>query len=69
MELTFLTNLLYIFFIITSFFAALLSLLKSTVTVFNLSISKSSIFDFKLAKSGLLANCDASTAVVFLLRF
>ena len=69
MELTFLTNLLYIFFITTSFFAALLSLLKSIVTAFNLSISKSSIFDFKLAKSGFLANCDVSTAVVFLLRF
>ena len=66
MELTFLTNLLYIFFITTSFFAVLLSLLKSIVTVFNLSISKSSIFDFKPAKSGFLANCDVSTAVVFL---
>ena len=51
--------------LVTPLFTTLLSLLKQTVTVFNLSISNSSIYDFKLAKSAFLAKSDVSNLVAF----
>ena len=47
---TLLTNLLYSVFLITSFFTTLDNLLKSTGTVFSLSVSNVSTSVFKLAK-------------------
>ena len=47
------------------FFNTSLSLLKSTGTGTNLSISNLSTSDFKLTKSGFVANFDVSIHVVF----
>ena len=47
---TFVTNLSYTSFLTASFYITLLSLLKSTETVFNLSTSILSTSVFKLAK-------------------
>ena len=47
---TWLTNLLYSVFLITPFFTTLDNLLKSTGTVFSLSVSNVSTSVFKLAK-------------------
>ena len=57
---TFLTNSSYAVSLQTSSSATLLSLYKLSGTVFNLSISRSSKSDFKLAKS---TNFDVSTPV------
>ena len=55
----FLTNSLYIIFLIASFSTALVRLCKSTGTVFNLSLTKSSVSDIELAKSAFLENFNA----------
>ena len=52
-------------FLTTSLFTTLLSLLKATGTVFNLSTSILSTFPLKLAKSDFAANLDVSTPVAF----
>ena len=65
MALTLVTNFSYTLFLTTSLFTTLLSLHKSTGTVFNLSISNSSTFDFKLTKSAYLAKSDLSPPVAF----
>ena len=62
---TFGTNLSYTIFFTTSLLTTLLSLLKSTGTVFHLSTSILSISAFKLAKSDFAANVDVSTPVAF----
>ena len=49
-----------------SLFTALLSFLKSTGTVFNLSTSIFSVSTFKLDRSDFDANLDVSTPVAFL---
>ena len=64
MALTLVTNFSYTLFL-TTLFTTLLSLHKSTGTVFNLSISNSSTSDFKLTKSTFLAKSDLSTPVAF----
>ena len=65
MGLTYLTNSSYTSFSTTFFSATLLSLYKSTGTVWNLSISNLSEFHFKLAKSVSLVNFDVSAPVPF----
>ena len=60
---TFATNLSYTVFLTTSFFAALLSLPKSTATVFNVSTSILSTPAFNLAKSDFASRLDASIHV------
>ena len=57
------TNLSYTVFLTTSFFTTSLSLLKSTGTGANLSISNLSIF--KLAKFDFNAKLEVSTCVTF----
>ena len=66
MELTLLTTLSYTVVLTTSLFTTLLSLLKSTGSVFDLSISNSSTSGFKLAKPVFLVKSDVSTPVAFL---
>ena len=56
----FATNLSYIVFLTTSFFTTLLSLLKSTGTVANLSISNLSTSVFKLDRFVFNANFEVS---------
>ena len=56
-------NILYTVFLTTSFFTTLLTLLKSTGTGTNLTISNFSISTFKLAKSDLADSFDASISV------
>ena len=56
----------FFFFLTTSLFTSLLSLLKSTRTVFNLSMSILSVSAFKLAKSDFDAKLDVSTTAVLL---
>ena len=67
MALTLVTNLMYTVFSTAPLFTTLLSLYKSTGTVFNLSISNSSTPNFELAKSVFLADSDVSTPVAFLI--
>ena len=62
-KLNFLTNLLYTSFLTTSFFNTLLSSLKSTGLVFNLSISNLSKSDFKPAKLVFLSDFGVTTPV------
>ena len=50
-------------FLTTFLFTTLLSLLKSTGTVCNLSASNLATFHLKLAKSFFLTNCDVSMPV------
>ena len=59
------TGLSYTVFLTTSFFTTSLSLLKSTGTGTNLSISNLSTSVFKLTKSDCAANLDASVPVAF----
>ena len=60
---TFTTNLSYIVFLTTSLFTTLLSLLKSTETVFIFPTSILSTSAFYLAKSGFNARSDVSIPV------
>ena len=62
---TLVTSLSYTGFLATSLFTTLLSLLKSTGTVYNLRTSIRSSSDFKLAKSDFAANLDVSIPVTF----
>ena len=62
---TFVTNLLYSVFLITSFLTTLLNLAKSTGTVFNLSASILSTSVFKLAKFYFSAKLLTSTCDTF----
>ena len=64
--LTFATNLSCTVFLTTSLFSTLLSLFKSTGTVFNLSTFILSISAFKLAELDFASNLDVSTPVAFL---
>ena len=64
---TFVTNLFYIVFLITSFFTTFLSLPKSTGTVLDLSISNLSSLVFKLAKFDFSAKLEVSIPVAFLI--
>ena len=57
---TFMTNLLYTFFLTTSFFTTLLSLAKPLGTGVNLTISSLSTSAFKLAKFDFSENLLAS---------
>ena len=66
---TFVTNLLYKFFLTTSFFTTLLSLAKSLGTDVNLTISSLSTSAFKLAKFDFSANLLASIWDIFLNQF
>ena len=59
------TNLSYTVFLTTSFFTRSLSLLKSTGTGANLSISNLSTSVFRPAKSGFNAKHKVSTCVIF----
>ena len=59
------TNLSYTVFLTNSLFTTLLSLLKSTGTVFNLSISILSISAYRLAESDFATRLDESTPVAF----
>ena len=59
------TNLSYTVFLTTSLFTALLNLLKSTGTVFNLSTYKLSTLAFKFAKFDFSANFEVSIPVAF----
>ena len=61
------TSLSYIVFLTTSFFTTLLSLLKSTGTSANLSISDLSISVFRLAKFDFNAKLEVSTCEIFLI--
>ena len=61
----FATNLSYRVFLTTSLFNTLLSLLKSTGTVCNLSKSFLSISAFRIVKSDFAANLDVTTPVAF----
>ena len=65
---TFVTNLLYSVFLTTSFFTTSLSLLKSTGTDANLSISSLSTSVFKLAKFDFSAKLLTSTCDIFFLN-
>ena len=64
MVLTLVTSLSYRVFLTTSLSTILLSLLKSTGTVSNLSISNSTTYDLQLSESAFLAKSDVSTPVV-----
>ena len=64
---TFVTNLFYIVFLITSFFTTFLSLPKSTGTGLDLSISNLSSLVFKLAKFDFSAKLEVSIPVAFLI--
>ena len=66
---TWAANLSYTVFLTNSLFTTLLSLLKSTGTVFNLSTSILSISAFRLAKSDFDAKLDLSTPVALLNLF
>ena len=66
MALPLVTNLMYTVFSTAPLFTTLLSLYKSTGTVFNLSISNSSTPNFAPVKSVFLADSDVSTPVAFL---
>ena len=57
----------YTFFLTTSFFTTSLSLLKSTGTGANLSISNLSTSIFKLAKFVFNAKLEVSTCEIFLI--
>ena len=61
------TNLSYTVFLTTSFFTTPLSLLKSTGTGTNLSISNLSISAFKLAKFVFNGKLEVSTCEIFLI--
>ena len=63
---TFVINLSCTVFLTTSLLTALLGLLKSIETVFNLSTSILSISAFELANLDIAANLDASTPADFL---
>ena len=65
MLFTLATNLSYTVFLTTSFFTASLSLLKSTGTGANLSISNLSTSVFKLAKFDFSAKLLTSTCDIF----
>ena len=65
MLFTLATNLLYSVFLTTSFFAPSLSLLKSTGTGGNLSISSLSTSLFRLAKFDFSAKLLTSTCDIF----
>ena len=62
---TFVTNLLYSAFLITSFLTTLLNLARSTGTVFNLSASILSTSVFKLAKFDFNSKLVTSTYDTF----
>ena len=64
---TLLTNLIYSVSLITSFFTTLDNLLKSTGTVFSLSVSNVSTSVFKLAKFVFDAKFEISTWAIFLI--
>ena len=64
---TFSTNLSYTAFSTTSSFTTLLSLLKSTGTGINLSISNLSTSVFKLAKFDFSTKLEVSTCEIFLI--
>ena len=64
---TFVTNLFYTVFLITSFFTTFLSLPKSTGTGLDLSISNLSSLVFKLAKFDFSAKLEVSIPVAFLI--
>ena len=67
MLFTFATNLSYKVSLTTSFFTTSLSLLKSTGTGTNLSISNLSTSVFKLAKFVFNAKLEVSTCEIFLM--
>ena len=67
MLFTLATNLSYSVFLTTSFFTTSLSLLKSTGTGTNLSISNLSTSVFKLAKFVFNTKLDVSTCEIFLI--
>ena len=62
---TLVTNLSYTVFLTISFFTTSLSLLKSTGTGTNLSVSDLSVSAFKLCKSDFIAILDGSIPAVF----
>ena len=62
-ELTLINNSAYPVFLATSVSTTLLSLYKSTRTVYNFSISILSTLDFQLAKSNFAAKLDVSNSV------
>ena len=62
---TFATSLSYTVFLTTSLFITLLSLLKSTGTVFHLSTYILSISAFRLTKSNVTGILDVSNPVAF----
>ena len=64
---TFATNLSYTVFLMTSFFTTSLSLLKSTGTGANLSMSNLSTSVYKLAKFVFSAKLEVSTCEIFLM--
>ena len=64
---TFVTNLFYTVFLITSFFTTFLSLPKSTETGLDLSISNLSSLVFKLAKFDFSAKLEVSIPDAFLI--
>ena len=67
MLFTLATNLSYTVFLATLFFTTSLSLLKSTGTGTNLSISNLSTSVFKLAKFVFNAKLEVSTCEIFLM--
>ena len=67
MLFTLATNLSYTVFLTTSFFTTSLSLLKSTGTGTNLSMSNLSTSVFKLAKFVYNAKLEVSTCEIFLI--
>ena len=67
MLFTLATNLSYVVFLRTSFFTTSLSLLKSTVTGTNLSISNWSASVFKLSKFAFNAKLEVSACEIFLI--
>ena len=69
MLFTLATNLSYVVFLTISFFTKSLSLLKSTGTAANLSMSNLSTSDFKLAKFVFSAKLEVSTVSHFLDQF
>ena len=66
MALSIVPNLLYLVFLITPLFTSLLTLLKITGNVFNLSISNSSTSNFKRVKPAFLAEFGEGTPTAFL---
>ena len=64
---TLLTNLSYSVFLTTSLFTTLVNLLKSTGTVFSLSVSNLLTSVFKLAKFVFNAKLEVSILVIFLM--